>query len=315
MKRHYLYFILVGFVSVSILWKSCTTKDLSKNSDSGNIASKRPRENLEPKSRLEEIRDFFQQADTRMDFYGRVVDQNGNGVEGVTIHYKARKAGNYLESGIIENTDKKSQAISKADGRFEIREEEGLTLSIGPLEKTAYRDGSKNPRDFGFKGAPEVHYSDPQNAVEFIVISSNVPKTRGIYNERLQFTWNQGAVRIPLTGKLGDIVLMPTRALEANQVRDFDWNVEISMEGSELASLSDDTAEIAPNHGYQKNFHYGSAHGASHWTGAIQARYAFRTSNGIFGKIIFELTARTPNGLPNGSLEVYLNESGSRNLD
>ena len=48
-----------------------------------------------------------------MDFFGRVVDQEGNGVENVTIHYKVGKAGNYLDSGIIKNTDERKETTTQ----------------------------------------------------------------------------------------------------------------------------------------------------------------------------------------------------------
>ncbi len=314
-KKYYLYVTLVVVVLSSLFWKSCTKDNLSKNEVTENLTSKQIREIREPKSRLEEIRDFFKNADTRMDFFGRVIDQDGNGVEGVTINYRVQKAGDYLESGVIKNTDEKMQALSNANGEFEITGAKGLTLSIGPLAKNGYRDGSKNPRAFGFKSTPDLHQADPQKPIEFLVVQTDVSKTKEIYQKRLSFTWNQGDIRIPLGGKLGDFVLSPTRVWEANQLRNFDWKIKVRMDNAELASLGDDSAEIAPRDGYQSAFEYGALKGDVKWRGGVQARYAFKTSEGLYGSIRFNLYPEREDLKVNGSLDVRLNETGSRNLD
>ena len=307
---------MAGLVIVaSVFWLTCGSDKAIWKSDAASSTSKSHHKVQAPKSRLEEIRDFFQHADTRMDFFGRVIDQDGIGVEGVTIHYKVQKAGNYLESGVIENTDEKGVTLSIVDGRFEIKGAKGLTLSIGPLEKNGFRDGSRNPRDFSFKGSPELHHADLQKPIEFVIVRSDVPKAKEIYDQRLKFPWNQGEVIIRLGGKLGDFVLTPTRVWEANQLRDFEWNIKVRMDNAELASLGDDSAEIAPSGGYQSSFEYGAIKGDPKWRGGVQARYAFKTSEGLYGSIIFDLSPEREDYKVNGLLKVRLNESGSRNLD
>ncbi|RYZ92171.1 MAG: carboxypeptidase regulatory-like domain-containing protein [Proteobacteria bacterium] len=314
-KKYYLYVTLILLVLASVFWKSCAREDRGQDSDTDNTTSKTTRGIREPKSRSEEIRDFFKNADTRMDFFGRVVDQDGNGVEGVTINYRVQKAGDYLESGVIKNTDEKMDTLSNADGGFEIKGAKGLTLSIGPLDKNGYRDGSRSPRAFGFKSTPELHQADPRKPVEFVMVRSDVSKTREIYQKRLSFRWNQGDVRIPLGDKLGDFVLSPTRVWEADQLRNFDWKIKVRMDNAQLASLDDDSAEIAPEDGYQGGFEYGSLKGDVKWRGGVQARYAFKTSEGLYGSIRFNLYPEREDLKVNGSLDVHLNETGSRNLD
>lgn len=311
-KKYYLYLIMVVVVLSYLFWKSSIKNDLSNNEVVKKLTSKRIREQ---KSRLEKIRDFLQNADTRIDFFGHIVDQDGNGVEGVMINYRVHKAGDYLESEVIKNIDEKMQTLSNVNGRFEIKGAKGLTLSIGPLAKNGYRDGSKNPRSFGFKSTPELHQADPQKPIEFVVVRMDVSKTIEIYDNRLSFVWNQGDVRIFLGGKLGNIVFSPTRAWETNQLRDFDWKIKVRMENAELSSLGDDSAEIAPKEGYQSTFEYGASKGDAKWRGGVQARYAFKTSEGLYGSIRFNLYPEREDLKVNGSLVVRLNETGARNLD
>jgi hypothetical protein len=314
-KKYYIYIMLLLVFAAIPFWKSCGNDDLSRDTNAEKTKTKSLRKTSEPKSRMEEIHDFFRNADTRMDFFGRVVDQDGLGVGNVTVHYTVGKAGDFLDSGLIKNTDEKRQVSSNADGKFEIKGAKGLTLSIGPLEKPGYRDGSTDPRAFGFKGTPELHHSDSQNPVEFVVVRSAVPKTRKVYQGRLRFAWNQGEVRTRLGAKLGDFVLTPTRVWRPDLLEDFDWNVKVSVERAELVTLGSYYAPIAPSEGYRREFEYGARKGDPKWRGGLQAVYAFKTTEGLYGLARLVIYPERADFEVNGSLDVRLNESGARNLD
>ena len=87
------------------------------------------------------------------------------------------------------------------------------------------------------------------------------------------------------------------------------------MDNVELVSLDDDSAEIAPNEGYQSSFEYGALKGDVKWRGGVQSRYAFKTSEGLYRSIRFNLHPEREDLKVNGSLDVRLNETGSKNLD
>jgi len=315
MKYKSLYVTLGILIVAAVFWKSCRNEEPANRAAPERGMPQRQRTNQEPKSRLEEIRDFFRHADTRMDFFGRVIDQDGQGVKGVTIQYTIGKSGNYLESGVLKNTDEIKISQSNTDGGFEIKGAKGLTLSIGPLEKIGYRDGSRNPRSFGFKGTPELHYADPKKPVEFVIVRSDVPSTKEIYQKRLRFAWNQGEVKISFGNKLGDFVIVPIRVWNPGDLRDFDWSVKVSMDRAELVSLEEYYAAIAPSGGYQRSYEYGARKGDPKWHGGLQAGYAFKTTDGLYGLIRLQVYPEREDFEVNGSLNVRINETGSRNLD
>ena len=315
MKNKNLYAALGILIIASLVWKSCRKDDSEKHPAPGKPMSQNGHGDRKSKSRLQEIQDFFQNADIKMDFFGKVIDQDGQGVGDVTIHYIVGKAGNYLDSGIIKNTNEKKKIQSNADGRFEIKGAKGLTLSIGPLNKSGYRDGLKNPRSFGFNSTPELHQANSQKPVDFVIVRSDVPKTKEIYQKRLRFAWNQGEVRIPLGSKLGDWVLVPTRSDKTSGLRDFDWNVKVSMDRAELVSLEEYYAPIAPSDGYQTAIEYGTNKGDDKRPGGASKTYAFKTTDGLYGVVRLSVYPDREDFVVNGSLDVRLNESGSRNLD
>ncbi len=311
--KKYPVLVILGVASSFVLWKSCTRPD-SRVDDVNSRTAPVPAETPQI-PREKKIREILERGDTPIKFFGRVVDQDGRPLGGAIVRYKVQRAGNYLESGVIENTGKKGEIIAGANGRFEIQDVKGLTLAIGPLEKPLYRDGAKAPRSFGFNGTPQVHQPDTQNPVEFLMIRSDTPRTKEIYNETLEFSWNKGDVRIPLGQKLGDFVLTPTRTRASEEVTDFDWNITVRMNGAQLVVLEETSADIAPDTGFQKEFTYHGTKGDKNWHGGVQARYAFTTQDGRYGFAKFVLYAERDDLQVNGALEIRLNETGSRSLD
>lgn len=302
-------------ITLAILWSAYELGNSEFGKTPINFTTKKQRVDNEIRSRSEEIKDFFKHADTNINFFGKVIDQNGNGVAGVGIHYHVSKSGIYNESGEIKNTDERNKTLSDVAGKFEIRGAKGLTLSIGPLEKAGYRDGSKSPRSYGYKGTPELHSSDPNKPVEFVIVRDDVPKTKEIYQKRLRFAWNQGEVRIPLGNKLGDIIIVPSRMKKSEELRDFDWNVKVNMEQAELISLGEYYAPIAPDAGYQSSFEYGTSKGDDKIPGGASKTLAFKTTDGFYGIVRLSVYPDREDFGVNGSLNVRINPSGARNLD
>jgi len=261
----------------------------------------------------EKVREFYNQADAEMFFYGRVVDQDGNGIEGAKINYNVERAGALMADNSVANNNSKRAAISLGGGAFSIEGERGLTLRIGLIEKVGYRDSGQSARSFGYRGTPEIHNADPTAPVDFLLVSDSASGTKGLFAKEIKFSWNQGPVDF-LIPPVGKFTLLPTRNKEPGRIRDFDWNIEVSMDQAELVKLDIGGAELAPKDGYQKNFRYGSKQGSPKWEGAIQERYAFKTSSGLYGVINLHLVARRPDGETQGSLEIRINETGSRNL-
>jgi hypothetical protein len=326
MNKKYLYALLVLLVVLALLWNKCRRVDQNETQDSArkevNLEStiddsKNPTNKAgskQPLTRLEKIRDFLKDADAQIDFYGRVIDQEGVGVQGATINYQLERAGKLMAAGDIVNNNEKATCLSTEDGFFSIQEAKGLTLTILSIEKEGYRDGKQNLNSFGYRGTPELHNADLTTPVNFLLISNNIPKTKKLLDKLLTFSWNQGPVEIPIPS-VGKIKILPERNWTSGQLRLFDWQVEISMDGAELVEIEMGQAKIAPVDGYQKSYKYGSKKEDLQWVGAVRRHYAFRTTGGLYGFINFDLSPDREVEDQSTSLEVRLNESGSRNID
>ena len=172
MRRKYRY-ALVGLLAVFLLswWlrkDGASDKPSSIGQpDAASEGSRHPtKTDRHPRSTGfgEKIRTFFNDADTEINFYGRIVDQDGRGVEGAIVHYQLERAGILMADNSIANNNEKSSTVSTASGAFSIQGARGLTLSIHQIEKEGYRDGGQTARSFGYKGTPDVHSPNSETA-------------------------------------------------------------------------------------------------------------------------------------------------------
>lgn len=326
MNNKYLYALLVLLIGLALVWNTSRRADQNETQHSAGIAVNSESttddiknqvdkiDNNQIQTRAEKIRDFLKDADAQINFYGRVIDQEGIGVQGATIHYQLERAGKLMAAGDIVNNNEKATCVSTEDGFFSIQGAKGLTLTILAIEKEGYRDGKQNLRSFGYRGTPDLHNADLKTPVNFLLISNNIPKTKKLYDKRLTFSWNQGAVEIPISS-VGKITILPERDWKPDQLEGFDWQVEISMDGAELVEIEIGQAKIAPIDGYQKSFKYGSKKEDLKWGGAVRRHYAFRTNRDLYGFIDLMLRVNREDGSQSTSLEVRINETGSRSLD
>jgi len=326
MNKKCLYALLVLLIVLVLVCNTCKRSNKNKiqdsadnkvilestTDDSKNQANKI--DNNQIQTRAEKIRDFLKDADTQINFYGRVIDQEGIGVQGATINYQLERAGKIMADGSIANNNQKGQCLSAHDGLFSIQGAKGLTLTILSIEKENYRDGKQNLHSFGYRGTPDLHNADLKTPVNFLLISNNIPKTKKLYDKRLAFSWNQGPVEIPISS-VEKITILPERDWKPDQLEGFDWQVEISMDGAELVEIEIGQAKIAPIDGYKKSFKYGSKKEDLQWGGAVRRHYAFRTNSGLYGFIDLMLRVNREDANQSTSLEVRINESGSRSLD
>jgi hypothetical protein len=326
MNKKYLYSVLVLLIGLGLVWNTCrranenetqdsAEKEVNPSSttdDSKNQANKIRKNQIQ--ARAEKIRDFLKDADAQINFYGRVIDQEGVGIQGATINYQLERAGKLMAAGDIVNNNEKAICLSTEEGFFSIQGAKGLTLTILSIEKEGYRDGKQNLNSFGYRGTPDLHNADLKKPVDFLLISNKISKTKKLYNQDLTFSWNQGPVEIPIAS-VGKIKILPDRDWKPDQLEGFDWQVEITMDGAELVEIEIGQAKIAPIDGYQKSFKYGSNKDDLQWSSAVRRHYAFRTNSGLYGFIDLMLRVNREDGNQSTSLEVRLNESGSRNID
>lgn len=306
--------MIVSMLIVAVtLWKGCWKQDVKGQSAPENPIQQGQRANRKPESRSEEIGRYVQRGNVPITFYGRVIDENGDGLGGVSVGYRIQRGEALLEA--VKVHADRGTVISGADGMFEISKRKGSSLEVGPFVKNGYRDAQRDVRSFGYMGSTETHVPDAHKPVLFVMSREDTPRTKDVGHKTLKFAWNQGEVRIPLGKKLGDFVLVPTRVKSQIGLGDFDWNIKVSMDRAELVSLGEYYSPIAPSEGYRSSMEYGTNNGDDKQPGGASKTYAFKTDDGFYGLIRLAVYPQREDFVVNGSLNVRLNESGSRNLD
>lgn len=254
-------------------------------------------------------------------FYGKMIDQDGRAISGVTISYWISEAAKVMWGN---PTDTRGSCVSGADGTFVIQGK-GTGVGVARMEKPGYRHPANGKRAFSY--GPGVspthrHNPDPTNPVELLLIRDDLPEAKCVpIPRRLSFRWNASPVVISLGPKVGTLTLVPTRSIPepgGNIRSGFDWSVETRCAGFGMIprTHNDTIARGAPSDGYQSVFRYGSTKDEIPWKCFPETYFFIKTSDGMYGELALTVNVDAEdNSAVSGVVAVWLNESGGRNVD
>jgi hypothetical protein len=320
-KRKAMFFlvILLGFLTL-VANRRCFSISNKADSYSAVSRDRTPSSNARDAESPDEteLREYVQRGNVPIRFYGRVTDENGAGLAGVSVEYRIQK-GAYLPGSVKVHSDR-GKVMSGGGGEFAISDGRGSSLAVGPFVKDGYRDAQREIRDFGYMGTPKPHDPNPQDRVQFLMVKDGIPSAKKVYDKRLRFAWNSGEARIPLELGVGDLILIPTRVMPPGRSspdrRDpFSWSVRVILENAELVSMPATWFPVtAPDSGYQKEVQYGHDREARNWSSMLNEKIAFKTRDGRYGLVLLSIYVTRNDFDVNGSIKILINESGARNF-
>ena len=252
---------------------------------------------------------------TPINLYGKVLDQHGDPVPSASVQYS-----------VLGLTGKhKQQTTSKPDGRFEITDHRGGTLSV-EVSKAGYRKlpgaddkvGSGKLFYFGLGHPPE---SSPQEPIVFTLQKPGVIEPL-IHIEESNY-------RLPRDGSPIEIDLHPdgnslhrvvlrcwNKELEPRPQTEprYDWRLEIAVPGGGIAERKDTMIFEAPEAGYEPKASIEmSVETKPSWSRSAQRSYFIRFGDNVFARVNAEMIAGGDHFVV---WESHLNpKPGSRNLD
>jgi hypothetical protein len=240
-----------------------------------------------------------------MDFYGKVVDQNGTPVADVSVQGNIELAGDFYPH--FTQTD--------PNGEFNFTNVQGASLSI-MLKKPGY---DYNVRRYAER--PHGYVPDPQNPIVFVVWKLH-GKQNIIHQKFLVRLLCDGTpVRFDLvSGKEsddGDLIVKFTRnPLNLSRTRLFNWSVDLQMPNGGLQEITNIYPFEAPADNYQSNVDLNFQTNMPGWTSQLQRHYYFKSNDQkIYGRMTMDIYGFfQPPPVPI-VLDVYVNSSGSRNLE
>ena len=243
-----------------------------------------------------------------MDFYGKVVDQDGIPVEGVTVTAGVGTIESFTRSG-----GRKYDTVSDARGRFSFTGIHGAGCGY-LLKKEGYEFSQRLP----CSSRPKNYVPDPNKPVIFPVW-----KLHG--REHLLESQIQAGLACdgtprkfdPLTGSRDAGMLTASlirKPVNIDPGKPFDWSMTLQLPSGGLAPVSDPYPNLAPAEGYQSSVKIEMSSDAKDWNPhSVKSFYFFDGEH--YGRITIDIMANYQPPPTHIEIHSFVNPSGSRNLE
>lgn len=270
----------------------------------------------------EKLRALIENKNIQINFWGLIVDQDGNPLEGAKIAGDTRTW--YVTKTLnFDANFPKFNAISDSSGKFEIQNASGDVLTIKSLEKEGYEPEPHALREFGYHTS-ERFSSDPNNPVVFRMWKTNVHEQLIIGKKRFHVVpdgrlyvidLNQGTIAESGSGDL-KVSINYTNQVIRGQL--YDWSCEITPTAGGLLEETDPYSSmfLAPQDGYVSTFQLRQQIKGGQYSSIGDKRFYVMLKNGReYGRITIDLIAPYNDGIP-GMIEIQyaVNPTGSRIL-
>lgn len=259
-------------------------------------------------------------ADQPIEFYGKVVDQDGIPVEGADVKgnvmvEKSWMGGRFVAS--FTRTDK--------NGYFDFRKLRGAQIVITP-SKSGYEFKPDLQRYFYYSllhPENERYIPDPHVREAFVLFKLkgaepmvHVEIARaGIGVDGV--TSNFDLMRGRKSSSAGDVAITIKRdPIHIDRNRKFSWSAIVEVSTGGTIEMSDAYPYEAPEDGYKSRFVADMPSNAPNWSRMISKSFYFKAREGkIFGRMNIEIVADAEPPPVSVSIEAWINPAGSRNLE
>ncbi len=332
MNRRYIIIIAVLLaILAGTFWRGCQSTPGRIESHSPSLHSASPSSNIAPKDIKEPwtkeeyaARDkaiaieFAKSNNAPIAFYGRVVDQDRKPLQGVTVDFGVNAI---PMIPVLWGPDEKSKGscVTDQNGFFSVEGKRGISLGVTSLKKPGYREsGYYNQAHVRYEPhGGQRHIPDRNKPVEFMLIRDDLPRAKEAYDKRLRLNWNAETTTSDFGPDIGKLEFTATRTGRdaSNTMKKFEWEVKIRALGFTMAKLPDEYERMAPLEGYGAEGRVGFAADEKTWQQRPNVSYAIRTNSGAYGLMNLSIYGDGDNDGMSGSITIYLNKSGARNID
>ncbi len=309
--------------------------DVASSSSSPPPSQATPVPKMSNEKRIAMVDGLIEGTNQPINFWGKVVDQNGRPIEGVTVRYSYHvEQGNFVGSAWGVAKERRNTVATQTDGTFAIVNLQGHWLTILTLEKTGFR----HPNKFGYTGKGEVSFNydrvepthftpDKNNPVVFPMIQEAAVEpliAHGATFYEHALLYNLPADGTPVSWDLwrgrrdpaGELKLKFKRepvALVAGQ-KPARWEASLEVAGGGIMEEpKGQKTFVAPESEYAGTVDYPSRQQEQ---GRPDQRFYFQTAQHNYGRIEIELRPDDEGSSGRCLLTVYLNpQPGSRNLE
>jgi|SRR5450756_356662 len=267
---------------------------------------------------LQSIQEANDKSDAPVEFYGQVLDQNGNAVAGAKFNvsviqshlFPANANGDYP----LSNNVVKVQKETGADGRFTVSDMRGGGLDMELVPLNGYEISAKYSRSFGNKSGSY------ENPIIFRMWKLGEKETLVTRSQIYEILPGKVYCLNLITGEKsegaaeGDLRVSISRPDGVKRRQKYAWSFSIDAIGGGLVETDDEFMYLAPESGYTPVFGMQLDPAASIWQGQVARQFYIRTRDGkVYGRIhvivhsIYDVQSAM-------EIDSAINANGSRNL-
>ncbi len=280
--------------------------------------SMNPAPTVNDRQKTNAILQYMESQNKLIDFYGQVVDQDGNPISDVKIKVKVRHWDVKFPAPFGDEVNMiPVEKVTDLGGRFEIHDVTGDVFDIESIQKNGYALSPKTPNGFGpstgnFQNPVIIRMwrlGEPQQLISHHLTRIGIP----VDGQPIQFELFNGK-KVSLGGQLIVRLKRDPQILPPGNAR-YDWSLELEIPHGGLAVNNDEFMYQAPKSGYHETFQFDMPQDAKNWTTALNQQFYIQLENGkYFGSFVVRLSTihdTPPLGL---NLDMVINPNGSRNL-
>lgn len=248
-----------------------------------------------------------------INFYGKVVDENNQPVEGASVDFKW--------TDLSLNGTSQYHTTSDANGLFSMVNQTGKRLSVTASKSGYYSAADARLASFEYANPADGLFTpDPNNPVVFHLRkkgeAAQLIHGLKLFGSRVDGTLSYVDLTTAKNGLTppGDLTVQCTRS-ERNADKKFDWTFTLGVPGGGLLESTDEFMFLAPEGDYQPTYQISHRIDAPDWVGQEKHKFFIRSQDGRhYARIVITIM---PDYNQNAAydLEWFLNPNGSPNLE
>jgi len=292
---------------------SINTTNIGGSNSMADIASRYEQGLITKGQAMQEI--LMEQNEQPQNFYGRVIDQNGKPIVGADI------TGNLGYDFGFESSEKSEVHKTQTDsaGFFQFTGLHGARFGV-TARKAGYEMGMRGEgykSSIGQKTTPDdratfmmwkLRGAEP---IEHIRFQSRVPYngTTATFNlqPREKVKDNGGDLRITL--------LRSPLEITPGLLHPYDWQVKIELVNGGILKENDPYPYWAPENGFEPFFETNVSSNDVLWNAELRQYFYIKNAQGQYGRLFINLSTNSKRPDTGIAVELWINPSGSRNLE
>ncbi len=265
----------------------------------------------------DDVAEEMKWINTPINFWGKVVDEEGGPIPDVTVSYTAMDK---PLAQLVRDQGTRYAGKSDANGLFSITGIKGVGLGI-EVTKEGYYQTEQSIYAIGYAGPTE--HPPPSARERAIFVLRKMGETEPL------IAFSSGGIRVPKNGQPVEVSMAQGRVVPAGQgdiqvevwtqdqkkdeQKRYPWKCRISVPGGGLVERTDTFEFMAPTEGYEPAFEISMDQAADRWQKGFDGQYFAKLKNGAFARFTLKLTTGGDHFF---MIESYHNpKPGHRNLE